>query len=113
MLGAVPGRVSTRMAAGSNQLLRDGAAVIRDASDVLDELFGAGAHEPQQLPAVDLDPVERKLVDAVESGLDVEGICTFAGLPVSEGRAALAQLEARGVVRRDGLLGWEPAQRRR
>jgi len=121
-LGAVPGRVSTHAAAGSNRLLREGAAVVRDASDVLDELFGIGgdgtvvgvgdvgsarlgcATSPRELA---LDPVDRRLLDAVESNLDVDAISTFAGLPINEARAALARLELRGLVRRDGLFGWE------
>src|SRR5581483_678724 len=42
-LGAVPGRVGTSSAAGTNGLLRDGAAVIRGAGDVLDALLPIGA----------------------------------------------------------------------
>lgn len=109
-LGAVPGRVSTRAALGSNRLLRDGAAVVRDASDVLDELFGAGVTALPRPQEPEIDPVERRLLDAVESNLDVEEISAFAGLPVGEARAALARLETRGLVRRDGLFGWCPAR---
>jgi DNA processing protein len=105
-LGAVPGRVSTRAALGSNRLLRDGAAVVRDAADVLDELFGAGAAAVPSPGEPEIDAIERRLLDAVDSNLDVEGISTFAGLPVGEVRAALARLETRGLVGRDGLFGW-------
>jgi DNA processing protein len=131
-LGVVPGRVSTPAAAGSNRLLREGAAVVRDASDVLDELFGIGAGvalpaatagtAPEVAGASDrgaprpgpvereVDPIERRLLDAVESNLDIDAISTFAGLPVTEVRSALAQLETRGLIRRDGLFGWERAR---
>ncbi len=111
-LAAVPGRVSTRVAAGSNRLLRDGAPVIRDAADVLDELLGAGAHTRLAAPAVELDPLRRRLLDAVEAGLDIDGICAFAGLPAGEARAALARMETQGLVRREGLFGWEPVRSR-
>ncbi len=36
-LGAVPGQVSSRASAGTNQLLADGAQLIREASDVLED----------------------------------------------------------------------------
>jgi DNA processing protein len=112
-LGVVPGQVSTRVAAGGNRLLREGAAVVRDATDVLDELFGVGggvsAPRPV-LPEPDVDPVEQRLLDAVEARLDLDAISTFAGLPVGEARTALARLETRGLVRRDGLFGWERAR---
>lgn len=42
-VGAVPGQVTARLAAGSNRLLREGAAVIRSPEDALDELFGVGS----------------------------------------------------------------------
>lgn len=109
-LAAVPGRVTARVAAGSNRLLREGAPVIRDASDALDELFGVGVHARQPLAPVDVDPIGRRLLDAVEAGLDIDAICEFAGVPVGEGRAALARLETRGLVRRDGPFGWEPVR---
>jgi len=41
-VGAVPGRVTGGRAAGSNELLRDGARVIRGPEDVLDDLLGVG-----------------------------------------------------------------------
>jgi DNA processing protein len=40
-LGAVPGPVSSRASAGTNELLAGGACVVRDASDVLEVLDGA------------------------------------------------------------------------
>ena len=42
-VGAVPGQVTARLAAGSNRLLREGAAVIRSPQDALDELLGVGS----------------------------------------------------------------------
>ena len=42
-VGAVPGQVTARLAAGSNRLSREGAAVIRSPQDALDELLGVGS----------------------------------------------------------------------
>ena len=39
-VGAVPGRPSSWSAAGANALLRDGARVVRGASDVIEDLIG-------------------------------------------------------------------------
>ena len=41
-VGAVPGRVGSSPAAGTNGLLRDGASVIRGAGDILDSMLGVG-----------------------------------------------------------------------
>jgi DNA processing protein len=102
-VAAVPGRVTSRMAAGGNRLLREGAAVVRDAQDALDELLGVGARAAVEPASASLDP----LLDAVEAGLDIDDICAAAVVTAGEARAGLAGLEAKGLVRRHGLAAWE------
>lgn len=103
LVGAVPGRVTARAAAGSNRLLRDGARVILSAEDVLDELYGVGrAPSPSRGP-VALDPPLRRVLDGVEAGNAVEVICQEAGIGSGEVRAALGRLELMGLIARDGL----------
>jgi DNA processing protein len=121
-VAAVPGRVTSRMAAGSNRLLYDGAHVIRDAADVLDVLFGAGGWKgrggaPDGAPgpraaagpgtAASLDPHLRRVLDAIEGGDSPEDAGRRAGLGAAEARAALGRLELLGLVRRDGLGAYE------
>ncbi len=71
-VAAVPGRVTARMAEGTNGLLRDGAVPVTSIEDVLDELYGVGMRPP---PALELrrgppaDPGLRAVLDAVEAGL--------------------------------------------
>jgi DNA protecting protein DprA len=64
-VGAVPGQVTGKRAAGSNRLLRDGARVIRGPEDVLDELFGIG-----EGAAVGPSGDDRRPVDATEAAQD-------------------------------------------
>jgi DNA processing protein len=109
-VGAVPGRVTARVAAGSNRLLADGGRVVRGAQDVLDELFGAGAREVTTVaPDAALSASERRVLDAVEAGAGPEAAAEASGLAARETRAALARLESAGLVRRVGLGGWERA----
>jgi DNA processing protein len=99
-VGAVPGRVTTPQAAGSNGLLATGACVVRGPQDVLDHLFGAGeriARDPGRLPV----PVElRPLLQAIAEGRETRDALARAGLASDEGLAALAELELDGYVRR-------------
>jgi DNA processing protein len=107
-VGAVPGRVTTRVAHGSNKLLRDGAPVIRDAGDALDELLGVGMWSRVEVDDLSsLDSAQRKLLDAIEAGLDMDGICAFAGVEAARARVLLTELETLGLIHRDGLAGWE------
>jgi DNA processing protein len=101
-VGAVPGRVTSSVARGTNGLLADGAAVIRDAQDVLDRLLGVGRRavrrDGPQLDA-DLAPV----TDAVGCGAATpDAVALTAGIEAHEAAVALARLELLGYVRADG-----------
>jgi DNA processing protein len=114
-VAAVPGRVTASNAAGSNRLLRDGAAVIRDAADALDELFGIGGAsrlEAAVAAATPAAPDERAVLDAVERGFDPASIPAETGLEAARVRVVLGLLEAGGFIRRSGIGSYERAAAR-
>ena len=117
-VAAVPGRGTSRYSAGSNKLLADGARMITCAQDLLDELGGVGwegrargteaasaAHDAVHVR----DELHERVLDALEAGLGIDGVCASSGLPAREARALLARLEASGRLRRDGLGGYRRA----
>jgi DNA processing protein len=105
---AVPGQVTSRVAAGSNQLLYHGAGLARNAEDVLDVLFGVGAGPREsRAPEPELETPLRIVLDAVEVRDSLERAGMRAGLSAGGLRAALGRLEALGLVRRDGVGGYE------
>jgi predicted Rossmann fold nucleotide-binding protein DprA/Smf involved in DNA uptake len=98
--------VTASNAAGSNRLLRDGAAVIRDAADALDELFGVGGADRLEAATAQierLDRDERLVLDRVEAGDDPASIAAETGLDPARVRVTLGLLEARGLIRRSGI----------
>ena len=101
VVGAVPGQVTSRMAVGTNNLLKDGAAVVTGPRDLLAELFGSESDEAcaararAAAGAID-DPVQLRLLEAVEGSLGMDGICAHAGVPVQE---AAGRPLAAGAVR--------------
>ena len=100
-VAAVPGRVTSPLAAGPNGLLRDGAHVVDGAQSVLDLLFGVGVRSTPPLDDGDLDPRLRAALRAVREGRDPE-----VELPSVDVLAALGELELRGLVRRARGGGW-------
>lgn len=99
-LGAVPGRVTSPQAAGPNGLLARGARVVRDAGDVLEVLFGAGAREvPSERRRV-LTGEQRRLLEAIADAHDTPEALVRAGLDPNRGLAEIAQLELDGYLRR-------------
>ena len=108
-VGAVPGQLGVRVAEGTNDLLHDGAHLIRDANDVLDLLFGVGEsgdlHRvggPRPGPA--LEPQPRELLELVRSGAaTVDRLAAESGLGSRAVAIALARLELLGYVTTDAL----------
>ena len=108
-LGAVPGQVGVRVAAGTNDLIRDGAYLIRDARDVLDLLYGVGAASraaaPEPRPGPPLDPAAaRRARPGALGGRDRRPARARGGDRRRAAAAvALARLELLGYVRADAL----------
>jgi DNA processing protein len=101
-VAAVPGRITCRVASGTNGLLRDGAVLVRGVRDVLEaltELTGvdyaldAGAH-------LALDEDLRRLLEAVGEGHSTLPMLVNHGLDPRATLTGLGELEARGLVRR-------------
>ncbi len=99
-VGAVPGPVGARMSVGTNDLISDGAHVIRDAGDVLDALIGPGVSRPVlRGPAIDAE--QATVLEVVEGG---DGNCDSIAIALDreaeETMAALARLELLGYLQR-------------
>jgi DNA processing protein len=100
-LGAVPGQVTSPRAAGPNTLLADGATVVRDAQDVLDELFGAGARTAVLDDRPELSEELALLLTGLADGHGTAAALVRAGFEPEQGLGALASLELAGYVRRE------------
>lgn len=107
-VGAVPGKVTTETARGTNGLLSDGARVVTSVRDVLEEVLGPGADAPEPPRP---EGTARAVLEAVEAGHGAAGIARHTGLRAAEARVALTQLEADGWITRVGLDRFEPAAR--
>ena len=107
-VAAVPGRVTSDAAAGTNGLLRNGAALVTGAQDVLDLLYGVGARSVPGPPEPQLDERDRAVLEAVSRGGGLDEIGREVGLSAAAVRAALARLERGGLVRRAASGGYVP-----
>jgi DNA processing protein len=92
---AVPGHPAAATAAGANQLIRDGARLVRDARDVAEELGLDLA--PPALPRDEGGALSWLRPDAPAS---VEDLCARSGLGMGELLAQLTELELQARVRR-------------
>jgi DNA processing protein len=100
---AVPGSIFSPGCEGTHQLLRDGARLVSDARDILEELNlaaealdGASAVRPT-------DPTEALILSFL--GAEPQHIDTIgraAGIPIGELAGTLTLMELRGLVRQVG-----------
>lgn len=108
---AVPGRVGDKTSEGTNSLLKQGACLVRDADDVLEQLGpieiptvtpGVKPESETRSPAPPgLDPVQRTLFEALSEGeVELEQLLERTRLRASEASSALFMLEMKKLVRR-------------
>lgn len=105
---AIPGRVDSRQSRGPIRLIRDGARLVRNAQDIIDELGplaeptpsadGYTVHRPTELQLNDLEQSILQAIDAEPTSIDC--IVSRCGLPVSRVLATLSVLEMRHLIRR-------------
>jgi len=102
-VGAVPGPVTSPLSAGTNALIESGAALIRDARDVVEHLSMAPA--PEQPPdvsgaEVELGELARRVLAGIEAGDDTLSALAPVGEDAGRVLGALTELELAGLVRR-------------
>ena len=104
-VGAVPGPVTAGAAAGTNELISSGAALIRGGQDVLDRMLGAGAG--QTLFGPEIEPSEAEVLEAVEAGCrTVDEAARRLERDAGEVAMSLARLEVRGYLRGSAVGTW-------
>jgi DNA processing protein len=109
-VGAVPGRIGSSPAQGTNGLLRDGASVIRGGEDVLDSMIGVGRERrPRSQPSgPKLEPDLAAVLDLVEGGAgSADSLARLSQLEPGPLAAALVRLELAGYLRSDSAGHYE------
>lgn len=95
-VAAVPGNIDCPQAAGSNQLLRDGAHLI---TSIADAMMLVGADPTPKARNLALSDSERAVYEALGSdGKDMDSLSAITRLPVRECLAAVGTLEVHGLV---------------
>jgi DNA processing protein len=103
---AVPGSIFNPLSAGPHQLIREGAKVVTDASDILEELhLTAVVEERATREALPSDPTEAALLQLLsDEPVHVDDLTRAAALPSSTVTSTLTILELKGLARQLGPM---------
>jgi DNA processing protein len=108
---AVPGRVDSKMSQGCLKLIRDGARMVRNATDVEEEFsdfFGrltVGTSAPSSVTSPVMRPSSVSLEESLilkhldNEGLTIDRLVSLTGLPVEKVTATCMKLRLRDKVR--------------
>ncbi|QHI68813.1 DNA-processing protein DprA [Tichowtungia aerotolerans] len=104
---AVPGRIDHPAARGTNRLIKNGAKLVDNVGDILEEfellippgVLGEQAKQPAARPEIPLSEGEKKLVETLWQGaLDVDSLARCSGMTSAETSGVLLGLEMKRVV---------------
>jgi len=112
---AIPGSILSPTSRGTNRLIQEGAKLVRDYTDILEELnLTAVAHQieiKEVIPASDTESLLLKQLTAEPTHIDE--VCRSSGLPISTVSSTLAMMELKGMVKQMGAMHYVLAREAR
>jgi DNA processing protein len=112
---AIPGSILSPASSGTNHLIQEGAKLVGDYNDILEELnLTAVAHQmeiQEVVPASDTESLLLKQLSA--EPIHIDEVCRSTGLSVSAVSSTLAMMELKGVVKQVGNMNYVLAREAR
>jgi DNA processing protein len=100
---AVPGNVDSAASAGSLELLRKGARLVRSARDIIEDLRGIAPlveNSAAAAPKPRLDAAAAKIWEFLVEPQSIDDLSRLTDMPIAQLAGQLMSLELQGVVRK-------------
>jgi DNA processing protein len=112
---AIPGSILSPVSRGTNHLIQEGAKLVTDYRDILEELnLTAVAQQIEMkgvLPETDTEAALLKQLGA--EPVHIDEVCRLSGLPVATVSSTLAMMELKGLVKQVGAMNYSLAREAR
>ena len=96
---ALPGSIFAEGSFGPLRLMRDGAAPVRNADDILEALgLQSVSTTPKEKDYTDLSDEEKKIVELLLNPMSRDELARESGMQINELNALLTLLEIKGIV---------------
>jgi len=110
---AIPGSILSPASQGTNRLIQEGAKLVRNYADILQELNLTIVVQQAEIkefsPANEVESAILKQLSSEPSHIDE--ICRRSGLTMPEASSTLAMLELKGIARQVGNMNYVLARR--
>ena len=110
---AIPGSVLSPASQGTNRLIQEGAKLVRNYADILEELNLTIVVQQAEIkefsPANEIESAILRQLSSEPNHIDE--ICRRSGLTMSEVSSTLAMLELKGIARQVGSMNYVLARR--
>ena len=105
---AIPGSILSPVSRGTNRLVQEGAKLVRDYTDILEELNLTAVAQQMELkeviPASDTEALLLKQLSTEPTHIDE--VCCSTGLPMSTISSTLTMMELKGLVKQVGTMNY-------
>jgi len=105
---AVPGSILSPASRGTNHLIQEGAKLVRDYTDILEELNLTAVAQQMEIkeiiPPSDTESLLLKQLSAEPTHIDE--VCRGSGLPIATVSSTLTMMELKGLVKQVGTMNY-------
>ena len=105
---AVPGSILSHMSRGTNHLIQEGAKLVRNTTDILEELNLTQVVNQmtlkETLPASDTESLLLKNLNAEPTHIDE--VCRSSGLPIAQVSSSLSMMELKGMIKQVSAMSY-------
>ncbi len=112
---AIPGSILSPASRGTNHLIQEGAKLVRDYTDILEELNLMTVTRQMEIkeiiPASDTEALLLKQLSAEPAHIDE--VCRRSSLPISTVSSTLAMMELKGLIKQVGPMSYSLAREAR
>jgi DNA processing protein len=109
---AIPGSILSTASKGTNHLIQEGAKLVSDSSDILEELNLTAVAEQIEMKEI-IPSSETEVLLLKQLGAEpihIDEVCRSSGLPMSTVSSSLAMMELKGLVKQVGAMNFSLAR---
>ena len=112
---AIPGSIISPASRGTNRLIQEGAKLVRDYKDILEELnLTTVAYQIEMQEVIPASETESLLLKQLcAEPVHIDAICRDSGLPAATVSSTLTMMELKGLVKQIGTMNYVLAREAR